>query len=216
MNLLEKAIDLAVRSHSGQVDEDGMPHIIHCFEVFRRVQEMFDSGPQHLVSKPSHYTVEELLIAAILHDTVEDTSVTLDQIEQNFGKNVREIVDSVTRRTTKGEYSHAPETKEFYRDFIYRAKENEGGTIVKIADLMHNLSRVPKIKKASWKDKLQFKYSIALRVLNGADQPTWEQASYFVQYDNTLTGTPHYFIADPNGKKIEISEAEFKTLTKKA
>jgi (p)ppGpp synthase/HD superfamily hydrolase len=213
MSLLEKAVELAVRAHAGQVDEDGMPHIIHCFEVFRRVQEMFDGMSYDLRPTLAKYTQEEVLIAAILHDTVEDTSVTLDQIEHEFGKNVRDIVDSVSRRSTKGEYNHAPETKEFYRDFIYRAQGNEGGLIVKIADLSHNLSRAPKIKKASWRNKLEFKYRIALIVLNDVCQPSWEEASYSVQHDGTVA---HYFVADPNGKKIEISEEEFKSLKSKA
>jgi (p)ppGpp synthase/HD superfamily hydrolase len=207
MNLLANAVEFAVRAHAGQMDEDGMPHIIHCFEVFRRVQEIFESGPQPLVSKPRRYTVEELLIAAILHDTVEDTPVTLDQIEQEFGKNVRDIVDSVSRRI------ESDGSKEFYRDFIYRAKQDEGGEIVKKADLLHNLSRVPKIKRASWKNKLQFKYGVALSVLNDVNQPTWEQASASVVHDGPEFQYVHYFVADPNGKKVEVTEEEFKKLT---
>lgn len=204
MSLLEKAVELAVRAHAGQTDEDGMPHIIHCFEVFHRVQEMLAEREYRATPPTGKYTPEELSVAAILHDTVEDTFVTLDMIEQEFGRNVREIVDSVTRRGTK-----EGETKEFYRDFIYRAKANEGGFVVKLADVMHNFSRSSKIKKASWKNKLQYKYSIALSVLNDADQPTWEQASALVAHDDT---GPHFFVADPNGKKTEVTEDEFKAM----
>lgn len=209
MNLLEKAIDLAVRSHAGQIDEDGKPHIVHCFEVFRRVQEMLDSDSlqaAHRTRRPfklGEYTQEEIELAAILHDTVEDSSVTLELIEQEFGSRVREIVDSVTRRGTK------TDTKEAYRDFVYRAKANAGGHIVKLADLSHNLSRTPKIKKASWRNKLQFKYSVAMSVLNDTDEPTWEQASASIQYEDNV---PHYFVADPNGKKIEVTEEQFKSM----
>ncbi len=204
MSLIGKAVELAVRAHSGQTDEDGLPHIIHCFEVFHRVQEMFAERETRVTPPITKYTQEEISAAAILHDTVEDTFVTLDLIEQEFGANVREIVDSVTRRGTK-----EGETKEFYRDFVYRAKANEGGFVVKLADLMHNLSRSNKIKKASWKNKLQFKYGVAMSVLNDADQPTWEQASASVSYDGTVT---HFFVADPNGKKIEVTEDEFKAM----
>jgi guanosine-3',5'-bis(diphosphate) 3'-pyrophosphohydrolase len=203
---LEAAIQLAVRAHEGQVDEDGMPHIVHCFEVFHRVQEMF-SGMHREAPKLSKYTMEELLIAAILHDTVEDSKgyVTLARVEAEFGINVREIVDSVTRR---GE----GDAKEFYRDFIYRADENEGGKLVKIADLHHNLSRTPKIKQAKWKAKLEFKYSTAESVLNDVDRPTWEAASMSARYVG-----PHatITIADPNGKKIEISQEAWDALPRK-
>ena len=204
MSLLEKAIQLAVKAHAGQMDEDGYPHIVHCFGVFHQVQVMFKEREARVTPPIEKYTQDEILLAAILHDTVEDTFVTLDIIEQEFGKNVREIVDSVTRRGTK-----EGEVKEFYRDFIYRAKGNEGGLVVKVADLIHNFSRSNKIKKASWKNKLQYKYSIALSVLNDADQPTWEQASASVVHDQGLV---HFLVADPNGKKTEITEEEFKAL----
>ena len=212
MSLLEKAIKLAVIAHAGQIDEDGMPHIVHCFEVFHRVREMFEGS--HAISnlpKPelTKYTQEEIEIAAILHDAVEDSKgyVTLERIEAQFGKNVRSIVDSVTRR---GE----GDMKEFYRDFIYRAKEDEGGILVKIADLSHNRSRAHKIKKASWRNKLEFKYATAMSVLNDANQPTWEQASWSAETDGPHT---RYFVADPNGKKIEVTKDElFATLGRKA
>src|SRR5271156_4887826 len=203
MSLLEKAIQLAVKAHAGQMDEDGYPHIVHCFGVFHQVQVMFKEREARVTPPIEKYTQDEILLAAILHDTVEDTFVTLDMIEQEFGKNVRDIVDSVTRRGTK-----EGETKEFYRDFIYRAKSNEGGLVVKIADLIHNFGRSNKIKKASWQNKLQFKYGIALSVLNDVDQPTWEQASASVTQDDTT----HYFIADPNGKKTEVTEQEFRAM----
>jgi (p)ppGpp synthase/HD superfamily hydrolase len=207
MNPIEQAVELASRSHMGQMDEDGLPHIIHCFEVFHRAQAVLEEHKLRGYA-PAKYTDEEILVASMLHDTVEDSPVTLDQIEQEFGKNVREIVDSVTRRVDSIDGS-----KEFYRDFIYRAKANEGGLIVKYADLTHNLSRSVKIKKASWRNKLQFKYSIALTVLNDTSNPTWEQASCSVQAEER--GIQHYYIADPNGKEIEVTEAEFKTLTGK-
>jgi GTP diphosphokinase / guanosine-3',5'-bis(diphosphate) 3'-diphosphatase len=204
---LESAIQLAVRAHTGQIDEDGMPHIVHCFEVFHRVHKMLSGPFQDQMPPLGKYTVEDLLIAAILHDTVEDSKgyVTLARIETEFGVNVREIVDSVTRR---GE----GDSREFYRDFIYRADENEGGKLVKIADLGHNLSRAPKIKQAKWRAKLEFKYSTAERVLNNVDRPTWEAASMSCRYEG-----PHAIItiADPNGKRIEISKEEYDALPRK-
>jgi GTP diphosphokinase / guanosine-3',5'-bis(diphosphate) 3'-diphosphatase len=196
MSLLTQALELAITAHAGQTDEDGMPHIIHALEVMFGVKKIFETSEEKL-----DYTLEELMIAAVLHDTVEDTFVTLALIEVQFGKVVRDLVDGVTRRGLGKN-----ETKEFYRDFIYRTKTNPGSRIIKLADLTHNYGRCFKIKKASWREKLMFKYFVALRVLNDTDQPTWEQASVSVQYDGS---TPHYFIADPNGKKTEMTEEEF-------
>src|SRR5579863_4082397 len=137
MALLDQAIELAVTAHVGQTDEDGLPHIIHALEVMFGVKKIFETTEDKL-----DYTLEELMIAAVLHDTVEDTFVTLALIEVQFGKRIRDLVDGVTRRGLGKN-----DTKEFYRDFIYRAKTNPGTRIIKIADLMHNFGRAHKIKK---------------------------------------------------------------------
>src|SRR5271156_4095012 len=121
INPLDEAVQLAARAHSGQMDEDGLPHIIHCFEVFHRAQVILEEHKLRGYAL-TKYTDEEILIAALLHDTVEDTPATLDQIEQEFGKNVRDIVDSVSRRVDS-----VDGTKEFYRDYVYRARADEGG-----------------------------------------------------------------------------------------
>jgi (p)ppGpp synthase/HD superfamily hydrolase len=207
---IEAAIQLAVKAHNGQADKENpnQPHMLHVFEVYHRVHEMF-SGIAFNPPVLTKYTQEEIEVAALLHDTVEDSKdnptaleiVDLDRIEREFGLNIREIVDSVTRRDD-----------EFYRDHIYRAKDNEGGQLVKIADNGHNRMRAAKIKQAKWRNKLEFKYAVAASVLNDMDAPTWEQAGSSVQYDGPHA---HYFLPDPNGKKIEVSEEEFKTLTRK-
>jgi (p)ppGpp synthase/HD superfamily hydrolase len=207
---IEAAIHLAVKAHTGQTDKENpsQPHILHVMEVYHRVHEMF-SGERQAAPKLTKYTQEEVEVAAILHDTVEDSKdnptaleiVDLDRVEREFGLNVREIVDSVTRRDD-----------EFYRDHIYRAKANEGGRLVKISDNGHNRMRASKIKQAKWRNKLEFKYAVSSSVLNDLDEPTWEQASSSVQYEGPHA---HYFLADPNGKKIEVTEEEFKSLTRR-
>lgn len=208
MTNLEQAIQLAVKAHTGQVDEDGMPHIVHCFTVMANVQKEANHTAIEGIS------IGELLIAAILHDVVEDTSVTLADIRAMFGVHpeggktigevVAEIVDGVSRRKD-----------ETYKDFIYRAKKHPGARLLKIADLLANMGRLDKIspKKASWRNKLEFKYATALKVLNDIDEPTWEQASYSVTTEGPHS---HYFVADPNGKQIEVTEEEFKLLMRKA
>ena len=207
---LERAIQLAVKAHNGQTDKEdpSQPHMLHVFEVFHRVREMF-SGYQFDKPTLTKYTQEQVEVAAILHDTVEDSKdnptaleiVDLDRVEREFGVEVREIVESVTR--VEGQ---------FYRDHIYGAKANEGGRLIKIADNSHNRMRASKIKQAKWRNKLEFKYAVTCSVLNDLDEPTWEQAGSSVTYDGPHA---HYFLADPNGKKIEVSEEEFKSLTRR-
>jgi (p)ppGpp synthase/HD superfamily hydrolase len=208
MTQLEKAIELAVHAHDGQMDDDGMPHIVHCMEVMLKVKTELEAKYDIALKALKTYTEEELLIAAILHDTVEDSSIPLKHIEVAFGANVAHIVDCLTRRGLgKGE------TKEFYRDFIYRADADSGASLIKWCDLCHNMSRTHKIspKKAKWREKLEYKYHVAMMTIsNGC---TWEQASWSATW-NEVNGvnTPTYFVADPNGKKIQITEEEFNKL----
>ncbi len=196
------------------MDEDGMPHIVHCIEVMIAVkheleEHQYDIGQAALQT----YTHEELLISAILHDTVEDTFVTLELIRETFGDKVGHIVDCVTRRGLgKGE------TKETYRDFILRCKADPGARFIKIKDLDHNRSRTHKIaaSKAKWRAKLEYKYQVATRCIL-EDELNWEQSSWEVKWEmENGVNTPHFFIADPNGKRIEVSQAEFEEKSKRS
>ena len=121
MESLSRAISLAVNVHAGQYDKAGFPYIAHPFRVM-----------QYL-----HYKAHEeiLLVAAMLHDTVEDTNVTLKQIEELFGKDVAYLVDAVTRRD------------ETYMEFIARIKEAGPEAItLKLADIEDNMDpRRPRI-----------------------------------------------------------------------
>ncbi|MGI6253461.1 MAG: hypothetical protein ACOYJV_08500 [Aminivibrio sp.] len=118
MATLDRAIEIAAKAHEGQFDKGGIPYICHSLRVMGRVPG------------------EDMKIAAVLHDVVEDTSLTLDDLRaEGFSERVVEAVDSLTRR--RGEdYSH----------FIMRAASNLIGINVKMADLFENcdLSRIPK------------------------------------------------------------------------
>ena len=203
MIYLESAILLAVQSHEGQFDADGTPHILHSLEVMFAVKNELDALDE--VQTPKQVPVlaatkEELLIAAVLHDVVEDTSVTLDAVREKFGATVADLVDSVTRRIG-----------ESYRDFIYRARASHGGRVIKVADLLHNIGRLPRIKVANpkWHDKLDYKYRIALNVINDADGLTWEQASWKLD-TKEVDGqwVQKFHMADPNGKRIEVTQEQ--------
>jgi|SRR5271166_1025351 len=213
MSRLEEAIYFATAAHAEeingkkQIDEDGLPHIVHSLEVMfavkRDLEDTFAFDTTRVpVPLPEGYTVEDMMIAAVLHDVPEDTSHGLDSIGWKFGSKVADAVDGVTRRVIE-EVLPDEHIKEFYRDFIYRAAAHPASKIIKIADLGVNRRRTHKIKQAKWRNKLEYKYDIALRVLLAEEPVTWEQASW-----NFEGGK--YFIADPNGKKIEISEEQFK------
>ena len=117
MATLEKAIEIAARAHTGQVDKAGQPYILHPIQVMLRVQG------------------EDARIAAVLHDVVEDSEVTIDDLRvEGFSSVVLEAVAALTKQ--KGETRI---------EAAFRAAENEIARIVKLADNAENmdLSRIP-------------------------------------------------------------------------
>lgn len=108
--LLERAIEIAVQHHAGQVDKAGRPYIEHP----KRVMNAMSNDAERIV--------------AILHDTIEDTELTLSGLEaEGFPDYLLDALDSVTGRTG-----------ETYEAFVARAGTNAIGRRVKYADLQDN------------------------------------------------------------------------------
>ena len=126
----------AARWHEGQRDKAGQPYVTHPERVAGRL-----SAPEEQV-------------VAWLHDTVEDTGLTLREIENTFGPETAAAVDAISRRPG-----------EEWEDYLRRVKQNEAARKVKISDLSDNsnLSRIPAVTLRDV-DR-QLKYNQALRYL---------------------------------------------------
>ncbi len=134
--LIRQSKELAKCAHKGQKRWGGEPYIIH---------------PQAVAKKFDENIFPEAVIVSWLHDTVEDTDVTFEMLESlGFPKFILEAIDSVTK--------HEGES---YLDFILRAKANNIGRAVKIADIKHNLSCDNGKMSKSMKDK----YLLAKHIL---------------------------------------------------
>jgi|SRR5580765_1996249 len=117
MSTLERAIEIAARAHAGQVDKAGSPYILHPIRLM-------------LVVKTPHERM-----AAVLHDVVEDTEVTLEDLRaEGFPDEVVIAIDALTKRTG--------ETR---LDAAARAAKNKVAIRVKLADVSDNMdmSRIP-------------------------------------------------------------------------
>lgn len=118
--LYDQALQIAIRAHEGQTDKSGREYIMHPVRVAMRCKN------------------PKAKIAALLHDTIEDTSVTTEELrEQGFPEDIIAAVLSVTKREG-----------ESYDLFIQRAAENVIGREVKMADLEDNMDirRLAEIK----------------------------------------------------------------------
>ena len=98
---IEEAYKFAEASHKGQTRKSGEPYIHHLIEVCYILADI-GCGPS-------------TLIAGLLHDTVEDTDVTLEQIKNKFGEDVMNIVDSLTK-IQRLKLSHRSEDELVYED----------------------------------------------------------------------------------------------------
>ncbi len=118
MSTIERAIEIAARAHAGQVDKAGAPYILHPLRVMLRVT-----------------TVHERM-AAVLHDVVEDTDVTMDDLRaEGFPRKVLAAVAALTKRQGESRLEAAR-----------RASRNPIARAVKLADVSDNmdLSRMPR------------------------------------------------------------------------
>ncbi|WP_062214342.1 bifunctional (p)ppGpp synthetase/guanosine-3',5'-bis(diphosphate) 3'-pyrophosphohydrolase [Streptomyces sp. NBRC 109706] len=121
--LLHRAYQLAERAHRGQTRKSGEPYITHPLAVTLILAEL---GAETTT-----------LTASLLHDTVEDTEVTLDQVRADFGDEVAHLVDGVTK-LEKVEYGPAAEPETF-RKMLVATGSDVRVMSIKLADRLHNM-----------------------------------------------------------------------------
>ena len=135
--LTRKAMIIAYNAHNGQLDKSGVPYIYH---------------PIHLAEQMD---TETECIVALLHDVVEDTDITFEELEKDFPNEVIEILKLMTKDKNID-----------YMDYINKLKENPIARKVKIADLLHN-SDETRLDEVTLNDKKKKnKYKVALKLLN--------------------------------------------------
>ena len=144
MLLEHRALSFATNVHMGQVDKLGEPYMLHVTRVWAAVQK--DGAGDPLIG-----------CVALLHDTVEDSTVTLGEIDHQFGGLVAEGVNAMTKRTG-----------ESYDDYLARVMANPRAKRVKYHDMFDNYRRIPLIKDERTRKKLQSKYQRGFAILGGA------------------------------------------------
>lgn len=132
-DLLNAAYVFAVAKHGSQTRASGDPYFSHPVAVAGLLADL----------KLDQSTV----IAGLLHDTVEDTGVTLEEIEERFGKDIAELVDGVTKLTRLEYKSEQTKQAENFRKFILATTNDVRVLLVKLADRLHNMRTLHFISK---------------------------------------------------------------------
>ena len=127
---VRKAIDLATKAHEGQVRKSGEAYISHPLAVMKILE---DWGMD-----------EDTVIAGVLHDTIEDTDVTLEQIKKEFGETVAFLVDGVTKLSSarsgmRDLDTYLPQTKDNLLRLLIALGSDIRVLIIKLADRLHNM-----------------------------------------------------------------------------
>ena len=119
------AFECADRAHSGQKRRDGSPYVSHCIAAAIITAEM---GLD-----------EDSIIAALLHDTIEDTSLTHEDIARSFGTSVADIVEGVTKLTRVQYTSVEEQQMENMRKMLLAMAKDIRVILIKMADRLHNM-----------------------------------------------------------------------------
>lgn len=134
MSTIEKAIEIAAREHAGDIDKGGSPYIFHPLRLMFAVRKPFEK------------------MAAVLHDVVEDTPVTLDDLkDEGFNPEVIAAVEALTKKAGESRMEAAT-----------RAAENPIAIVVKLADVTDNMD-LSRISEPTDKDFARLKEYFAVK-----------------------------------------------------
>lgn len=123
--LVRKAYEFSDRAHAGQFRESGDPFVEHCLNV------AFILAEQHMDSAT--------IAAGLLHDTVEDGSATVDEIKEEFGEEVAQLVDGLTKMSELKFKSLAEQQVEYFRKMLLSMARDIRVIVIKLADRLHNM-----------------------------------------------------------------------------
>ncbi len=123
--MIRKAFDVAVEAHKDMRRKSGEPYIYHPIAVARICTEEMGLGPTAIV-------------CALLHDTVEDTHITLQDVEDLFGEKVRLIIDGLTKIPEVFDENASIQAENF-RKMILTISDDLRVVLIKLADRLHNM-----------------------------------------------------------------------------
>ena len=134
---LNKAYNFALKAHQNQKREEGVPYIIHPVAVAKILTDLkLDSAT---------------ITTGLLHDTIEDTKVTYESVKKEFGEEVDNLVDGVTKISALETKASSVSKAENFRKLILATSKDIRVLLVKLADRLHNMRTINFVKD---KDKI--------------------------------------------------------------
>ncbi|NCC66673.1 MAG: bifunctional (p)ppGpp synthetase/guanosine-3',5'-bis(diphosphate) 3'-pyrophosphohydrolase [Clostridia bacterium] len=194
---IRAAYECAVKAHSGQKRKDGSDYVTHTVVAAQICTEM---GLD-----------EDSVIAALLHDTIEDTSLTHEDISKQFGATVAELVEGVTKLTRVQYTSKEDEQMENMRKMLMAMSRDIRVILIKIADRLHNMRTMeyqsPDKQRSKSLETMEIYAPIAHRL--GMQRVKWELEDLSLLY---LDPVGYKEITDALNAKMEMLESFMKSV----
>lgn len=140
MDLIRRAFAVAKKAHEGQLRDNGDPYITHPLAV-----AMILAGFR--LDVPS-------LLTALLHDTIEDTGITQDELRKRFGDTVADLVDGVTKLTRLELQSDRTKQAENFRKLVLAMSKDIRVLLVKLADRLHNMRTLHFVERTDRRQRI--------------------------------------------------------------
>ncbi len=139
-DLLNRGYVFAMKAHGSQKRASGDPYFSHPLEVAGIL---------------TRYKLDaDTIVTALLHDTIEDTEISRDDVEEQFGPNVARLVDGVTKLTRIEFQSDQAKQAENFRKFVLAMSEDIRVLLVKLADRLHNMRTLHFIKRSEKRQRI--------------------------------------------------------------
>lgn len=191
--LLDQAFEMAYCAHDNTFRKSNEPYIIHPIAVARIVVEDLRLGPVSLV-------------ASLLHDVLEDTSVTYQEIHQAFGSEIATIVEGLTKMNKEIPW-YQPKQAEIFQDFLRNITKDRRIILIKLADRLDNmrsLESLPKTKQWRIASETKRLYIPIAHRLGLSKIKTQLEDLYL----KTVEPNTYYSIANKIAKKLRERETQ--------
>lgn len=190
--MLERAFATALRAHEGQHRVSGEDYIHHPLGVARILAELQLDA--------------DSIAAALLHDVVEDTTITLEQLEKEFGHEIAVLVDGVTKLSRIEYKSQEEQQMENYRKMFLAMAKDIRVVLIKLADRLHNMRTLkpmaPEKQKKIARETLEIFAPLAHRL--GISNIKWELEDLSFRY---LEPERYYELVDQVRQKRQERQA---------
>jgi GTP pyrophosphokinase len=175
IEIIRKAFEVSQKSHEGHLRKSGEPYFIHCVATAINIA---NQGMDY-----------ETISAGLLHDTLEDTSYTEQEMIRDFGPNITKLVDGVTK-LGKVKYTGAERHVESLRKFFIAMSDDIRVVIIKLCDRLHNIQTLEHVDEKKRKrialETIEIHARLADRLGMGKLKSALEDGAFKYVYPNDM------------------------------